>query len=72
MPKAEVRVIRKIPISESGPLLTCRTVSGDEYVISQNPERKKFTLWHKVETGFVKCGIADLPFDLEDKIPWNK
>lgn len=52
--------------------MTCRTVSGDEYVISQNPERKKFTLWHKVKGGFTKCAVASLPFDLEDKIPWDE
>lgn len=72
MPKTEVRLLRKIPASESGPLLTCRTISGDEYIISQNPERKKFTMWHKGDTGFVKCGVADFPFDLEAKIPWDK
>ena len=61
-----------MPSSESGPLMTCRTVSGDEYVISQNPERKKFTLWHKVKGGFTKYAVASLPFDLEDKIPWDE
>ena len=50
----------------------CVTNSGQKYQISQNVERKKFTLWQVVNKGFIKIKTANSPVDLYDLVPWEK
>lgn len=69
---SKAKLAKQIPQNETSSLLTCKTLSGDEYVISHNTERKRFTLWHKIENGYVKCNSADVPSELEKLIPWDK
>lgn len=66
------RLVRKIPSSESGLGVHCTTKCGQEFQISQNNEKKKHTLWKIVPGGFEKIATGDSPYDLYDKIPWDK
>ena len=66
------RLVRKIPSSENGLGVHCTTKCGQEFQISQNNEKKKHTLWKIVPGGFEKIATGDSPYDLYDKIPWDK
>lgn len=65
------RIIRKIPSSEYGAGVTCKTRSGKLYQISNNPERRKHTLWMIIDGGYEKIATGDSPFDLYQLIDWN-
>lgn len=66
------RMIKKIPISENGMGVLCKTKSGKEYRISQNIERRKHILWRKVDDGFEKIATAESPYDLYPMIDWDE
>lgn len=66
------RVVKNIPSSENGAGVLCKTTSGQRYQISQNTEKKKFTLWKVVENGFIKIKTANSPLELEELVPWDK
>lgn len=65
------KIVRNIPSSDNGAGVLCVTKSGQKYQISQNVEKKKFTLWRVVDNGFVKLKIANSPVDLYDFVPWE-
>ena len=58
--------------NDNGAGVLCVTNSGQKYQISQNVERKKFTLWQVVNKGFIKIKTANSPVDLYDLVPWEK
>lgn len=58
------KIIKKLPVSESGHGVHCTTSSGEEYQISQNPDKKKHTLWKIVDGGYQKIATANSPYDL--------
>lgn len=64
-------IIKKIPPSETGPSLCCKTCSGAEYIITQNPTSAKFTLWAVEDAGYEKIATASSPVVLDGKIPWR-
>jgi len=66
------KIVKSIPASDNGAGVLCVTNSGQKYQISQNVERKKFTLWHVVNKGFIKIKTANSPVDLYDLVPWEK
>ena len=68
--ETQVKIVKKIPSTENGPGVHCTTLSGDIYIISQCVEKCRFTLWHKVEGGFVQIATAKSPLDLDDMILW--
>lgn len=66
------KIVKSIPASDNGAGVLCVTNSGQKYQISQNVERKKFTLWQVVNKGFIKNKTANSPVDLYDLVPWEK
>lgn len=65
------KLIKKLPASESGAGVLCNTVGGSQYRITQNPDKKKHTLWKIYPDGLEKIKTADSPYDLYDLIPWQ-
>ena len=68
---ADEKIVRSIPASDNGAGVLCKTKSGQQYQISQNTEKMKFTLWKVVDKGFVKIKTANSPVDLYDSVPWD-
>ena len=68
----ERKVVKKIPASDCGTGVLCKTRSGKEYRIYQNPEKHKHTLWRIVDSGFEKIATADSPYDLYPLVDWDK
>lgn len=66
------KIVKSIPASDNGAGVLCVTSSGQKYQISQNIERKKFTLWQVVNKGFIKIKTANSPVDLYNLVPWEK
>lgn len=66
------KIVKSIPASDNGAGVLCVINSGQKYQISQNVERKKFTLWQVVNKGFIKIKTANSPVDLYDLVPWEK
>ena len=66
------KIVKSIPASDNGAGVLCVTNSGQKYQISQNVERKRFTLWQVVNKGFIKIKTANSPVDLYDLVPWEK
>lgn len=65
----EKKIQKRIPASDSGARVTCSTKDGD-YIVSQNVERRRFTLWHKVKDGYEKIKVGSSPLDLYELVPW--
>ncbi len=60
-------VVNQIPKSEDGYGVKYTTESGNEYVISHNKIKRRFTLWKSLEQGYEKLGTANSPIDLYKK-----
>ena len=71
MPRVSTKQTSKLPSSENGTGVTCATLSGEQYYISQNKEKGKHTLWRIVDGNYQKIATANSPFDLYDKINWE-
>ncbi len=74
MARTSSKIVKTIPVSETGTRTTCFTKpnsSGDEYLITQNPLKQQFTLWKCIEDGFEKIKISDNPRDFDDVIPYE-
>lgn len=67
-----MRVVKKIPTTENGARVHCTTESGEEYYITQCRERFRFTLWHKVDSGYEEVATAKDPVSLDEQIPWDE
>ena len=67
-----VKICKKIPASEYGYGQICKTVSGKEYRITQNPDKKKHTLWRVLSNGYEKISVASTPYDLYPLVDWEK
>ena len=65
-------IVKKIPTSENGAGVQCRTKSGMEYQITQCLEKQRHTLWKVVSEGYEKISTAESPHDLYALIDWNK
>lgn len=75
MARTSSKIVKTIPSSESGSMVTCFTKpneSGDKYIITNNPTKKKFTLWKCSKDGYEKISTSDNPLDFNDLIPWAK
>lgn len=60
-------IVKQIPKTETGHGVQCTTLSGNIYIISNNPLKKKFTLWQEFENGYKKIGTSNSPLDLYKK-----
>lgn len=68
----ESKIVKKLPAADCGCGVLCRTRSGKEYSISQNPEKHRHTLWRIVDGGYEKMASADSPYDLYPLVDWDK
>ena len=60
-------VVKKLPKTETGHGVKYTTESGNVYVISNDPIKKRFTLWKTVSSGYEKIGTSDSPINLYKK-----
>lgn len=65
---SEKKIYKAIPKSEDGPGVVCN--GKDVYIVSQNLDKKQFTLWRKVPEGYEKIATANNPDKLYDKVVW--
>ena len=63
--------VKSIPSSETGSRTICKTNSGKEYLITNNPIKAKFTLWQIVPGGYEKMSVADNPLEFDKIIPYK-
>lgn len=68
----DAKIVKKLPATENGPGVLCKTKSGQEYVISWCIEKMRFTLWRTVEGGYQQISTAKSPQDLYSQVPWDK
>ena len=65
--------VKKIPESElQNPGCLCKTKSGQEYIKTSSPDRKKHTLWKVSAEGYEKVTTLTDMNALDAKIPWEK
>lgn len=62
------KIVKTIPSSENGSRTTCVTKSGQEYLITNDPVKERFTLWRVCEDGYEKINISDSPLDFNSII----
>ena len=67
---AKGNVVKNLPASENGRGDLCTPREKEQYVVSHDLAKDKFTLWKVVPEGYekIKAG-ADSPFELYDLIP---
>lgn len=69
---AKMKVVKKIPVTENGPKVSCETKSGEMYIVSWCVEKMRFTLWKQTSAGYAQIGTAKSPLELYPKIPWEQ
>ena len=72
MARTSSKIVKSVPNTETGTRTSCRTESGDKYLITQNPLKEQFTLWKIYEDGFERISTSDSPLDFDSIIPWRK
>lgn len=70
--KEQTTIAKSIPSSETGSRVTCTTESGNQYIISNNPIKGRFTLWKVILNGYEKISISDNPLDFDKIIDYYK
>lgn len=68
----DYKLIKEIPDSETGNMVTYYTkpnASGDKYLITHCPFKKRFTLWKCLDGGYEKISESDSPLKFKDMIP---
>ena len=69
------KAVKKLPATEIGAAVRCRTKSGQEYLISQNPHptrsQDQFTLWRVSPSNLEWVSSSDAPTALYEQIVWN-
>lgn len=65
------QIVKKLPSSETGMGVKCKTATGEEFIISQDPSKAKgrFTLWRVLPEGYEKQTTGESPYDLYPQIP---
>ena len=69
------KIVKSIPSSETGTGVVCYTkpnMSGDKYIISQNPLKEQFTLWKCIDDEYEKIATANNPSKFDEMIPYEK
>ena len=66
---AKSNVVKNLPASENGRGVLCTPREKEQYVVSHDLAKDKFTLWKVVPEGYekIKAG-ADSPFELYEVI----
>lgn len=70
MARTSSKIVKSIPSSENGTMVTNTTMSKQQYLITHCVDKQRFTLWKVLSEGYEKIATATTPFDLYDKIPW--
>ena len=73
MARTSTKIVKTIPVSETGARTTCFTKmnsTGERYLITENPLKAQFTLWKYVEDGFEKIKTSDNPLEFDKIIDW--
>ena len=70
MARTSSKIVKSIPSSENGKLVTCTTVSKEQYLITHCLDKGRFTLWKVLSEDYEKISTDSTPIDLYDKIPW--
>lgn len=69
------KATKKLPATETGAAVRCKTKKGQEYLISQNPlpprPQDRFTLWRQSAQGLERVTSGKEPTSLYEKIPWD-
>lgn len=60
-------IVNQIPKSEDGYSVRYISEFGNEYIISQNTKKEKFTLWKILKNGYEKISTSNSPIDLYKK-----
>lgn len=68
--KDQTTVVKSIPSSDTGSRVTCSTLSGEKYIISNNPIKERFTLWKVVNGGYEKISVSDNPLAFDKMIDY--
>lgn len=63
--------VKKLPEGDNGTGVLCKTRSGKRYIIAQNTEKGKHTLWLEEQDGYKKIAVADSPYDLYPLVDWE-
>ena len=72
MARQSKKIVKEIPKTDTGPRNTFTTSGGVDYIISQDPMKRRFTLWESVDSGYLKLGTSDgSPQKLYTMIPWD-
>lgn len=64
-------IVKSIPLSETGAGTSCKTDSGKEYLITNNPIKARFTLWLVVPDGYEKISTSENPLEFDKIIPYK-
>ena len=57
-------IVKQIPKSDNGHGVLYTKSNGNVYQISNNPIKKRFTLWKVLENGYEKISTSDNPLNL--------
>lgn len=68
---SKTKIVKTIPKTETGAMVTCSTMSKQKYIISQNPMTRVFTLWECSADGYEKIKTARSPLEFDELIPWD-
>ena len=60
-------IVKQIPKSDNGHGVLYTKLNGNVYQISNNPIKKRFTLWKVLENGYEKISTSDNPLNLYEK-----
>ena len=66
-----IKIVKNIPSSETGSQTICTTRTGEKYIISNCPEKHRFTLWRVVEDGYEKMATSETPLVFDKMIDIN-
>lgn len=70
--EGKARRIASRPKSSSGPSLYCRSKTGaKEYLVVPVPKTDQYTLWEKIEKGYIERAVSESPNDFEELIDWT-
>ncbi len=65
------KILKTLPQSEYGCQTTNKTNSGKVYIVSNCPEKHRFTLWEKLDEGYRRIDTSDSPLYFDSIIPWT-
>lgn len=64
-----IKVLKNIPSTETGIQTLC---CNGKFLITQCPEKERFTLWKIYKEGYEKISTSSSPLDFDEIIPWER